>query len=150
MDGSYRATFFSPNGVAITLVEEDPASLPELDQEFAFRGGTFGEYSVAVSALTAAIAFWQLLGFELLHHSEEPYPWAILGDGLLVLGLHQTDQFAGEAITYFAPDMGKRIAALKRAGFDFAEEMAEAEGKIQNAVLRTPDDHQIFFFWGDI
>ena len=103
-----------------------------------------------MSALSEAIGFWRRLGFELLHESAGPYPWAIMGDGLLVLGLHETDQFEGQAITYFAPDMGERIAALKRDGFTFAEEMAEEDGTVENAILRTPDNQQIFFFWGEI
>lgn len=144
----FRATFFSPNDVAVTLIEQDPDTLPQLEP-YEFPHGTFGEYSVPVADLGKAISFWGRLGFELLHESQDPYPWAIVGDRLLVLGLHQTDWFEQPTITYFAPDMGKRIAILKQEGFDL-EEMAEESGAVHNAILRMPDEQQIFFFHGEV
>jgi hypothetical protein len=31
----------------------------------------------------------------------QPYPWAILSDGLMLIGLHQTKNFSYPAVTYF-------------------------------------------------
>lgn len=147
---NFRATFYSPNRVSVTLIEADPARLPQMPDSFSFRGGAFGEYSVPVADLVAAIAFWQELGFETLHEALTPYPWAILGDGLMTLGLHETDQFEQQAVTYFAPDMAQRIAALKQDGFAFTEETADEGGSLQNAVLEAPDGQKFFFFQGQI
>ena len=146
----FRATFYSPNQVPVTLIGQEPPSLPELGTDYTFPIGTFGELSVAVADLAAALSFWEALGFERLHESGSPYPWAILNDGLLVLGLHQTIEFEGEALTYFAPDMHEHIAQMKAHGFKFSEEVADEDGIVRNAVLETPAGQRIFLFEGKV
>ncbi|MDX1663785.1 MAG: hypothetical protein R3272_08325 [Candidatus Promineifilaceae bacterium] len=149
-DDVFRATFYSPNQLPVTLIAHDPASLPEVDSGYTFPIGKFGELSIAVSDLAAALSFWEGLGFERLHESTSPYPWAILGDGLIVLGLHQSETFEGEALTYFDPDMPQHIAQMKAHGFTFKEEMSDEAGVVRNAVLETPAGQQIFLFEGEL
>ena len=150
--GAFRATFYSPNDVAVTLIEQDPDELSPLDvdEDYTFRGGTFGEYSVPVVDLAAAIAFWSKLGFETTYQSQEPYPWAIVGDGLIVLGLHQTDEFDDQALTYFSPTMGGCIVEMKKHGVEFASEMEGEGGLVDNAIVEAPDGQQFFFFQGEV
>src|SRR5437763_15166664 len=78
--------------------------------------GIFGEYSVPVIDLQISLSYWKTLGFEAMSVNESPYPWAIISDNINIIGLHQTTEFTTQAITYFAPDMQRRIEALKRAG----------------------------------
>ena len=72
--------------------------------------------------------------------SGDPYPWGILSDEMIVLGLHQTDEFKGPCITYFEPDMGKRIEALKGKGLEIDE----------NGILVGPAGETLFLFTGEL
>ncbi len=78
--------------------------------------GMFGEFAHPVTDLSVSIAWWELLGFKAISKFTSPYPWAILSDGISIIGLHQTTHFTAPAITYFAVDMKEKIAALRLAG----------------------------------
>ena len=78
--------------------------------------GLFGEFAHPVTDLEKSISFWEKLGFKAISKFTSPYPWAIISDGLAVVGLHQTKQFLLPTITYFAKDMKEKIEKLKSSG----------------------------------
>jgi len=103
--------------------------------------GLFGELAHPVTDLERSLEFWQLLGFTTVSKYNTPYPWAIISDGLSIVGLHQSAHFAYPAITYFAADMQDKITGLKKAGLkDYTEE------SISEIVLTTPEQQHIFLF----
>ena len=63
-----------------------------------------------------SISFWENLGFKVISKFSFPYQWAIITDGIAVVGLHQTKQFSLFTITYFANDMKEKIENLKLEG----------------------------------
>jgi [ribosomal protein S5]-alanine N-acetyltransferase len=150
-----RYLFHSPDGLNISLVGIDGFSQPpgpgmlQMKQEDYFKpakyvnktAGMFGELAHPVADLDKSIAFWEKLGFKSVSKFTSPYPWAILSDGLSVVGLHQTKKFDYPAITYFAADMGDKIVALKKAGLKNLEEQDPS-----NAVLTTPEKQHIFLY----
>ncbi len=71
-----------------------------------------------------------------------PYPYAILSDGLMLIGLHQTKNFTYPAVTYFGLNTEKRIQQLKVQGLQGFSEMA---GK-NNVVLKTWEGQHFFLF----
>ncbi len=152
----FMAIFVGPGGLVIGLINHDPAGMPELSGVPKSKCGTFGEFAITVDDYQAAATFWQDLGFTSLHESDDPYPWGILSDEKMVLGLHQTGEygreltFSGPAITYFAGDMVDRIARLKDDGLIFANEMTDDDGHINNATLHGPDGELLFLFEGEI
>jgi len=103
--------------------------------------GLFGELAQPVGDLEKSIAFWELLGFKAVSRFEAPYPWAILTDGLAIVGLHQTDKLSYPAITYFAADSRQKIAALKKAKVSGIKTDDPA-----NAVITTPEQQHIFLY----
>lgn len=103
--------------------------------------GMFGELAHPVIDLRTSIAYWKLLGFKAISEFTTPYPWAILSDGLAVVGLHQTTHFTAPAITYFATDMRLRINKLKATGLTNYTDQGPA-----NITVRTPEGQQIFLF----
>ncbi len=109
--------------------------------------GKFGEFALPVANRDAAIAFWQKLGFEPLLVADEPYPWAIFSDGLIVIGLHQTGDFDQPHITYFTADMAERIAKLEADGL--AVRFLSEQDK-SNAAFTAPGDQCFFLFVGEI
>jgi hypothetical protein len=103
--------------------------------------GLFGEFAHPVVDLDKAIEFWAKLGFKAVSKFTSPYPWAILSDGLGIVGAHQTTHFSYPAITFFAADSKDKIAALKEAGVTGMVEEGPA-----NAVLTTPEQQHIFLY----
>ncbi len=103
--------------------------------------GLFGEFAHPVADLEKAIEFWQLLGFTAVSKFSAPYPWAILSDGLSVVGAHQTKEFSVPAITFFAADMKEKIAKLKAEGLTNYTDKGES-----SMVLKTPEQQTINLF----
>lgn len=152
----FMAIFVGPGGLVVGLINHDPTGMPEPGGIPKSRCGTFGEFAITVDDFQKASDFWRDFGFVTLHESLNPYPWGILSDEMMILGLHQTGDeesefaFSGPAITYFASDMADRIAELKENGIIFANEMPDEEGRVNNATLHGPDGELLFLFEGEI
>lgn len=141
------AIFVDPDGHPIGLVNHDPAEMHRPGGEPFTRLGKFGEFATAVADRAAAAAFYEKLGFQPLHVAEEPYPWGIWSDGLIMLGLHQTPDFSGAVPTYFSTDSAQRITALQADGFRLTAMFDEPD---TGATLIGPDDEPLFIFHGDV
>lgn len=154
--------FLSPDNLAVNLIHHDPTgmyqptgktlgSFPQEDfaspEKFPNpQCGIFGEFATPVKDLNSAVAFWQKLAFEAKSVNQQPYPWAILSDGMNILGLHQTKDFDYPAITYFAPDMAERVKKLKEAGITSFSDWKGEGGSAGNYILTTPEGQKIFLF----
>jgi hypothetical protein len=103
--------------------------------------GMFGEFAHPVADLEASIVFWEKLGFVALSKFTSPYPWAIVSDGLSVIGLHQTKNFDYPVLTFFASDMAEKINKIKAGGITDIKEMGSG-----NVVLNTPEKQHINLF----
>jgi len=152
-----RFVMQSPDGLNISLVHlpeggfQQPSgpTMLKMPQQDYFNPekyvnktcGMFGELAHPVKNLQASIEFWEKLGFVPLSKFSSPYPWAILSDGLAVVGLHQTDHFSFPAITFFAADMKDKIARLKEDGLENFVESGPA-----NIVVETPEKQHINLF----
>jgi hypothetical protein len=70
-----------------------------------------------------------------------PYNWAIISDGLNIVGLHQTKDFTTPTITFFAADMKDKIEKLKTEGLkDFVDKGAAS------ITIHTPENQHINLF----
>jgi predicted lactoylglutathione lyase len=132
--------FAQPTGkTLLTMDQKDytkPASYPNS------LSGVFGELAIPVTDMNQSVAFWTKLGFQVKANMKEPYPHAILSDGLMIVGLHQTTHFTFPAITYFGVGSGPRIEALKKAGLKNFMEMAGPN----NQALTTWEGQHFFVF----
>jgi catechol 2,3-dioxygenase-like lactoylglutathione lyase family enzyme len=156
-----QAIFMDENGLMVGLLDQDGSGMSLPNGQPLSKLGKFGEFSVRVKDLPSSLACWSQLGFETLYQAVEPYPWAILGDGLVMLGFHQrTDEddrditmhfpLLGPTVTYFALDMADRIASLKAEGIQPVSEMRDAQGQVSGAVLEGPAGERLFLFHGQI
>ncbi|MBL8163032.1 MAG: hypothetical protein JNJ61_13690 [Anaerolineae bacterium] len=117
------------------------------------RLGKFGEFALNIDDdFEAAAQFWEKLGFERLHSSNEPQPWGIFTDGMIVLGLHVYGEEKQETptITYFAGDMPARIKQLMADGLAVQALFPLPDGTIEHGLMRSPDGQPIFIFTGEI
>jgi catechol 2,3-dioxygenase-like lactoylglutathione lyase family enzyme len=144
-DKFLQADFFSPfSGLKVTLMNCESDDVIKADGKKSCRLGEFGEFTISTENLEGSIKFWSKLGFS--KHSEDvkPYPWAVVDDGLLKIGLHQTKDIKVPTITYYAPDMYKRIAELKEDGLTFTDEILDDNGNTVDAILKAPEGQSFF------
>lgn len=131
--------FFQPTGPTLLTMPPTDFSKPE---KYPNRVcGIFGEFACPVTDIDASMEFWSKLGFVLLSRRTSPYPWAIISDGLSIIGLHQTDSFTKPTITFFAKDMKEKIETLKANGIADISEKGGA-----NIVVTSPEKQNINLF----
>ena len=136
---SYVEGFVQPAGK--TLLTMPPSDYSKPEKYTNQTCGLFGEYALPVKNMGQSIVFWEKLGFKTLSQRTTPFPWAILSDGLSIIGLHETTQFDTPIITYFAPDMKEKIEKLKANGLtDYIEKGGN------NFVLTTPEGQKVNLF----
>jgi len=150
-----NAEFKSLNGLTVSINRDKskvkmPAGTPVTRTPIS-RLGKFGEFSIPVKNVAQGIMFWAKLGFEPLHIAKIPYPYSIMSDGLIVIGLHQSGDFNDFTFTYFATDMQQRVADLADEGLEMKPMKSDIDATIyENAWFLTPEDQQFFLFKGEL
>jgi hypothetical protein len=132
--------FSQPTG--LTMLTMKPEDFKAPDKYPNKQCGAFGEFCHPVTDLNKSIEYWKKLGFTVKTQMSSPYPWAILTDGLMLIGLHQTKNFNYPAVTYFGINTEKRIQQLKDAG---VKSFTEMMGK-NNVSLTTWEGQHFFLF----
>jgi predicted lactoylglutathione lyase len=140
---SNLAGFKQPTG--ITLLNMKPEDFGDPSKYPNPQCGVFGEFAQPVADLEASIAFWTKLGFTVKAQMKTPYPYAILTDGKMILGLHQESRFNYPAITYFGGNTEKRVRALKEKGLTH---ITEFTGPKNQAVVTWEGQHFFLFTLG--
>lgn len=93
--------------------------------------------SLSVKALPVSLEFFGKLGFRKLDSRESgENPWALISDGKMLIMLSQ-NPFPSPGLTYYAPDMQKRVARVEQSGFKF-DDILSAGGRFSSAVARSP------------
>ncbi|TAL51082.1 MAG: hypothetical protein EPN92_01010 [Chitinophagaceae bacterium] len=134
------AGFTQPTGT--TLLSMKPEDYQSADKYPNKQCGVFGEFCHPVTDLNSSIAYWKKLGFEVKSQMNTPYPFAILTDGLMLIGLHQTKNLNYPAITYFGLNTDKRVQQLKEKGVSNFTEMTGRN----NVILKTWEGQHFFLF----
>jgi len=90
--------------------------------------GKFHEVSVHSDDLVSSLIFYEQLGFAQLETGDVwEHSYAVVSDGLVVIGLHQHD-FDSPALTFVRPDLKTYLYALKRAQIKLAfQKLADNE-----------------------
>ena len=125
-----------------TLLNMNQADFNSPDKFPNKQCGAFGEFALPVADINTSLAFWKKLGFTTKMTIKEPYPYTIITDGLMILGLHQTNHFNYPAVTYFGINTEKRIQQLKEKGL---QNFSNMQGK-NNVVLKTFEGQHFFIF----
>ena len=97
--------------------------------------GRFLEISIPVDDILASIAFYEKLGFVQAATGESwPHPYAVLTDGRLYIGLHQTS-LPALTLTFVQPDLVRHAERLRASGFDLVDERLDGESFNQASVI---------------
>jgi len=132
--------FSQPTGLTMLTMKQD--DLKYADKYPNKQCGAFGEFSHPVADLDKSIAYWKKLGFTVKSKMTTPYPWAIVTDGLMLIGLHQTTDFTYPAVTYFGLNTDARVRQLKDKGLNnFSDMMGKS-----NVILKTWEGQHFFLF----
>ncbi|MCY3413347.1 MAG: hypothetical protein INQ03_17035 [Candidatus Heimdallarchaeota archaeon] len=113
--------------------------------------GKLGELAVPVKDYGEIKKKVNDLGFKTTHQSDGSdgwYPWGIFQDGLITIGLHQTQDFEFPVPTYFAENMDEILPQLQNKGI----ELEGLSGGIAkgNAKVTAPDGQIFFLFKGKV
>ncbi|MCA9882688.1 MAG: hypothetical protein KC708_06955 [Anaerolineae bacterium] len=147
-----RAAFKSPNGMHISLNERKakfdmPDGTPTSRKPLTILGHV-GEFSIPVDHLPSTVGFWNKLGYEPLNSAQIPHPYAVLSDGLFVVGLHEKSTML-MALAYFSPDMAARILLVQSAGVEIRPLMQTDAVRIENAAFISPEGLTFLMFTGE-
>ena len=132
--------FSQPTGM--TMLNMKPEEFKSAENYPNKQCGVFGEFCHPVVDLENSISFWKKLGFELKANLKQPYSYAILSDGLMIVSLHQTKEFNYPAVAYFGLNTENRVEQLKKNGVKNFKEMM---GK-NNVILTTWEGQHVFLF----
>ena len=84
--------------------------------------GRFHEVSVHAPDVLESISFYERLGFTQVTAGEAwPYPYAVIADGRLAIGLHGRELPQSPLLAFVLPDLRERIEALERCGIAVAD-----------------------------
>ncbi|MHA2169907.1 MAG: hypothetical protein ACXAB7_08445 [Candidatus Kariarchaeaceae archaeon] len=148
-DAPAQAMFVDPNQFPINLVAfpYNEKTRPDVRNGTSLLDfGKFGELSIPVTDFDASEQFWNAIGYSTLYKSPDPYNWGILSDDLMIIGLHEVNDYTSPTITYFDPNMASHIPKLQERGIT----MVSQGDTMINCVSNSPDGQQFFFFSGAI
>jgi catechol 2,3-dioxygenase-like lactoylglutathione lyase family enzyme len=104
--------------------------------------GRFLEISLRTADILESLDFYRSLGFTELQTGDiYPHKYAVVSDGALCLGLHETE-FAAPSITYVCPGLARRARRMLDAGFDFRF-MHLDDDKFHQLGLDEPSGHTL-------
>jgi len=84
--------------------------------------GRFHEISVHAPDILESLAFYEGLGFTQVTAGEAwPYPYAVVADGRLAIGLHGRELPQSPLLAFVLPDLRHQIEALERDGIEVAD-----------------------------
>ena len=84
--------------------------------------GRFHEVSVHAPDVLESISFYERLGFTQVTAGEAwPYPYAVIADGRLAIGLHGRELPQSPLLAFVLPDLRERIDALEQRGIEVTE-----------------------------
>jgi catechol 2,3-dioxygenase-like lactoylglutathione lyase family enzyme len=105
--------------------------------------GRFLEFSVQAPDILTALAFYERLGFTQVTTGEAwPYPYAVVTDGRLAIGLHQQELPQSPLLTFVLPDLGRHLDALEDAGINILDRRLGSD-VFNEASFEAPDGRLI-------
>jgi catechol 2,3-dioxygenase-like lactoylglutathione lyase family enzyme len=104
--------------------------------------GRFLEISLHAPEIRESLEFYESLGFVQASVGETwPYPYAVVTDGRLFIGLHAA-HIRSPTLTFVLPKLARAVAPLRELGLQFDQERL-GEDVFNQVTLRDPTDLNI-------
>lgn len=139
----------SPNGIHIAVRATGRESLLPVSGDSNRLCGKNTELSIGTGFLKRETTYWETLGFAFKRQSREPYPFALMTDTEVTIGMHENRDITVLTLTYFAENMSERIKNIKAAGIQLDDQALKEEAKVNSAMLTSPDGQRVFLFTGN-
>jgi catechol 2,3-dioxygenase-like lactoylglutathione lyase family enzyme len=100
--------------------------------------GRFLEISVHAPDVLASLEFYERLGFSQASAGEAwPYPYAVVTDGRLAIGLHQRELQQSPQPSFVLPDLYEHLGALEERGIEIIDRRLGSD-VFNEATFATP------------
>ena len=100
--------------------------------------GRFLEVSVHAPDVLASLEFYEALGFSQAATGEAwPYPYAVVTDGRLGIGLHQRELQQSPLLSFVLPDLHRHLDALESLGISLLDRRLGGD-VFNEATIATP------------
>ncbi|MGB1243630.1 MAG: hypothetical protein ACPG49_13965 [Chitinophagales bacterium] len=149
---SLQASFTDPNGTKIILSNHPIfKKLPTPSNTSSLKIGRLLELTITTQQMDKSLNYWKKLGFSCVFYrswDEDTYgSRAILSDGNINIGIHQTAQIEGMKLTYFDKEMQNHILEVKKMGIPTTFEMIAIRKKVFAAVgIQSPNGTELYLF----
>ena len=105
--------------------------------------GRFHEFSVHAPDVLASIAFYERLGFTQVTTGEAwAYPYAVVTDGRLAIGLHQRELLQSPLPAFVLPDLRRQLPRIEGFGIEIVD-LRLGSDVFNEASLGMPDGQLI-------
>jgi len=149
---SLQATFTELNGTKIILSNHPLfQKLPVSPFSSPIKIGKLSELTITTQQIDDSLHFWKRMGFNcVFYRSWENKDFGsriVLSDGLINIGIHQTNQFEGLKLTYLDSEMPQRIIEVKKSGIPTHFEMIPLKKKVFAAAgIAAPNGTELYLF----
>ncbi len=133
----HEVGFLDPAGQRVTMLEArtfSPPTAPSRPSDL----GYFEEFGIPTRDLERSAAFWDALGLVAFEPERVPFTRVVAAGRDLNVGLYDLD-LRSPVLTFSAPDMQTRIAALRKRGLRFAERLPRGMNAHEHALLIAPE-----------
>ncbi len=105
--------------------------------------GRFHEISVHAPDVLASISFYERLGFAQVTTGEAwTYPYAVVTDGRLAIGLHQRELPQSPLTAFVLPDLQRELPVLERLGIEILDRRLGSD-VFNEASFEAPGPHLV-------
>ena len=139
----------SPNGVHLAVRPQADEPFLPVSGDSNRLCGKHTELSIGTGYLKREQEFWSTLEYSVKREGTEPYPYALMTDGIATIGMHENRDIPTLSMTYFASDMAARLKNIQAAGIEMSDEQLTEQAKSGSAVLTSPDGQRVMLFQGD-
>jgi predicted lactoylglutathione lyase len=135
--------FTDPGGQMLALIEARTFSPPDRAGNETSLCGYFAEFGTPQNDLSAAVRFWEQLGFIATEEAQEPFVRISLTSDRLDIGLYRSADFARPVLLFLDSDLPLRLEKIRSAGLEPEARMPSVLDPATSAMFIAPEGTQL-------
>jgi len=139
-----QAILWNINKVGVAIVHALPETVYIPSYQSKALCGRFTELSLQTTNFDEDLEKWIQLGFHVISSRYEPMKSVLLTDELIIIGLHETNDWQQPSFVYTQKEMGKSIQKLINNGLEPAFIINDGHGNVMNAGVMAPEGTGFF------
>lgn len=142
-DEFHEVGFTDPGGQMLTLLEARTFSPPDRSATDTSLCGYFTEFGVPQTDFSAAVRFWDALGFIATEESQEPFVRISLTSDHLDVGLYRPADFQKPVLLFVDDALPMRLEKIRSAGLEPEARLPNALDPATCAMFIAPEGTQL-------